>query len=499
MSKRGDNMAWQDVLKNITDESYNSGNSGLYDSETARANKVIAERKAQGLDVSAQLKYLQQLNEANMTGQVKREAYSSGADPNNIDMGYVQARAAGTQQQYVNNVLGNNVPAQTAQSVQFQPRVQSQSNAQPNAQPSQSTYAPPDFSGQVKNIYDPLITSNLANLKAAYDKARGNISAQTPLIQQQARSARTANETDYIKSLPELYRAMEAAGQRGGQNITGNIALQTTRGQNLGQINQTEMNNLAALQKAIADLNAEQPLKEQSVEQQLRSEQAQALMDAQKYGMDYALRMADLTGNVEVAPGVSVPTLQAQRYLSDDAYRNRAFDYGVSQDALNRSDTLTQRNIDNAYRQGVFDYQRSRDAVADTQWQQQMKLDLRRQSFNEAQQSIENSLAQKRISQDEANQALQWAKFNADQDPNSVDNQLKRQTLDINAQAKADSTLNNTIQRLDSLYTYKDVTGQTVRNSNYSDAQLRAAIIGLGLDDNQTDALLLRYGLPINQ
>jgi hypothetical protein len=361
------------------------------------------------------------------------------------------------------------------------------------------TYKTPDFSSQINNKYSSLISSNLANLKAAYDKSRSDVNAQIPGIQQDARAARTSNETDYMKSLPDLYRAMEAAGQKGGENITGNIALQTTRGQNLGGINQTEMNNLAALQKTIADLNAEQPLKEQSVQQQLKSEQEQALMDAQKYGLDYGLRMADLTGKVNVAPGVEMPTMEAQRMLSDDAYRNKAFDYGVSQDTLNRTDMLSQQNLDNLYRSQVFDYNKSRDTVSDSQWQQTMGLNLRQQTFSEAQQKIENALAQKRISQDDASQALQWAKFNAEQDPNSIDNQLKKQTIDINAQSKADSTLNNTIQRLDSLYTYKDsVTDQVKRNPNYSDAQLRAAIIGLNLLDEQTDALLLRYGLPIN-
>jgi hypothetical protein len=134
---------------------------------------------------------------------------------------------------------------------------------------------------------------------------------------------------------------MEAAGQRGGENVTGNIALQTTRGANLGGINQTEMNNLAALQKAIADLNAEQPLKEQSVQQQLQSEQAQALMDAQKYGLDYAMKMADLTGNVEVAPGVSMPTLQAQQYQS-----NRALQEAGLTGTYNGQQTMQSKQFD---------------------------------------------------------------------------------------------------------------------------------------------------------
>jgi hypothetical protein len=466
-----DNMAtWQDTLKKIQQEALNSGgnSSATYNSELARANKVLAERKAQGLDTSSQETYLKQLNQSYNTGKLQGQASAVGANPNNIDMGYVQAMSSNTVPQYVDNVLSGKVtpqPSGVSQSsnvVSAQGVIPSATKAysapvatqpvQATAQPTQTAYKAPDFTKQVNDIYNPLISSNLASLKAAYDKARSDITAQTPQIQQDARTARTSNETDYIKSLPELYRAMEAAGQKGGQNITGNIALQTTRGQNLGQINQTEMNNLAALQKAIADLNAEQPLKEQSVQQQLQSDQAKALMDANQYGLDYALKMADLTGNVEVSPGVSVPTLQAQQYLTNKALQEAgltgtyngqstlAAQQQASNQAMNEASltgtykgqqTLAakQQELDNLYRQQTFDYTKSRDAVSDTQWQQTMNLNLRQQSFNEAQQKIENALSQKRISQEDASQALQWAKYNAEKDPTSLDNQIKSAQL----------------------------------------------------------------------
>jgi hypothetical protein len=487
-------MAWQDILKQIEQEAYGSGGnkSATYDSELARANKVLAERKAAGLDTSGQETYLNQLKTSYNTGAVKGQAYAAGANPNNISPGYVQAVSAGTQQQYTDKLLGTVQKKQTA------------GTSTTGTGYEAPVYEAPDFTKQVNNIYNPMISSNLANLKAAYDKARSDVNAQIPGIQQDARQARTLNETDYIKSLPDLYRAMEAAGQKGGENITGNIALQTTRGANLGGINQTEMTNLAALQKAIADLNAEQPLKEQSVRQDLQSQQAQALMDAQKYGLDYALKMADLTGNVEVSPGVSMPTLQAQQYQSNKALQEAGLTglYNGQQTLAAQQQALAakQQDLDNLYRSQVFDYNVSRDTVADTQWQKTMNLNLRQQSFSEAQASIQNALSQQRISQEDASQALQWAKFNAESDPNSLDNQIKKSQLDLNTYSKSNAVLNDTTQRLDSMYLTKDsITGDMKRNANFSDAQLRSAIIALNLPDDQTDALLSRYGLPINQ
>jgi uncharacterized membrane protein YccC len=159
-----------------------------------------------------------------------------------------------------------------------------------------------------------------------------------------------------------------------------------------------------------------------------------------------------------------------------------------------------QQDLDNLYRSQVFDYNKSRDTVSDTQWQKTMNLNLRQQSFSEAQQNIQNALSQQRISQEDASQALQWAKFNADSDPNSFDNKLKQSQLDLNTYSKSSAVLNDAIQRLDSMYLTKDsITGAQSRNVNFSDAQLRSAIIALNLPDDQTDALLSRYGLPINQ
>ena len=56
-------------------------------------------------------------------------------------------------------------------------------------------------------------------------------------------------------------------------------------------------------------------------------------------------------------------------------------------------------------------------------------LNLRQQSFQEAQAQIDNAIKRGQLSVSQGNLALQQAKFYADNDPNSIDNQIKQQQL----------------------------------------------------------------------
>jgi hypothetical protein len=252
-------------------------------------------------------------------------------------------------------------------------------------------YTPTDYTSQVNGIFDPMIASNLASLKSAYDKARSDINAQIPGVQQNARQARTSNESDYYtKSLPELYRAMEATGQRGGENVTGNIAANTVRGSNLGQINTTEMNNLAALQKAIADLNAEQPLKETEIQQKSIAEKARMLAE-----LNNAEKIRYEGYNREDARNAVLDTRYNTEYKDEKAYRasrdaildKRYTDettYSQERDRIRDSFEKEQfdwqkeqADLDRDWDKGQFDYQKARDLVTDERYSKEwnQKLD----------------------------------------------------------------------------------------------------------------------------
>lgn len=367
----------------------------------------------------------------------------------------------------------------------------------------------PSIMDQINALNQAKQAQAIANLGKARDTQLSNLSGEEASIKPMYYDKRNTTAASNIMGRRTLAEELAARGEtRSGvadqANINANMSLQGETGL-LNRQEAADISDIArrrtgvqnayesdvasaranleavAMQNLIDQYNADRQFKLQESGVTGTYNGGQTL-DALNANRNFALNQAGVTGTYN-----GIPTLTAQ---------NQTFNQNMATQQYNQ--TVNQQKLDNLYRQQTFDYQKSRDAVSDNQWQQSMNLNLRQQSFDEAQQKISNALSQKRISQEDASQALQWARFNAEQDPNSLDNQLKKANLDANTYAKETAALNDTIQRLDSLYTYKDASGVPTRNPNYTDAQLRNAIIGLNLSDNQTDTLLLRYGLPIN-
>jgi hypothetical protein len=126
-----------------------------------------------------------------------------------------------------------------------------------------------DFYGdQIDTIDDyaeRLKSDRLASLRSAYDQNRTDLYAQKPMIQQEASGMRNATDTSYYQSLPELYKAMESGGQRGGENITGMVGLNTVRGQGMNNANLYETNNLRNIENAVTSLGSQQTQAEADV------------------------------------------------------------------------------------------------------------------------------------------------------------------------------------------------------------------------------------------
>lgn len=265
-------------------------------------------------------------------------------------------------------------------------------------------------------------------------------------------------------AMPEIYRNV------GLQNTLGGLKRDEAAARSDIERRRTGIQNAYQSDLAAAEAGAD-------------SDMLRMLIDQYNADRQYGLQEAGLTGQ-----------LGGQQTL---AARGQEFDQALA--VRNALAQEKQQELDNLYRQDVFDYNKSRDAVADTQWQQAMNLDLRKQSFTEAQKQIENSLAQRRITNDEAQQAIQWAKWEAEQDPDSLDNQIKRQTLENNDYLMGQQELNQAISQIDNLYTYEDPLTGAIQVNPETKQQLRNYILGLNLPDEQTDQLLLRYGLPINE
>lgn len=106
---------------------------------------------------------------------------------------------------------------------------------------------------------------------------------------------------------------------------------------------------------------------------------------------------------------------------------------------------------------------------------------------------------------DQGNRQLDIAQQNANSDAAyksgmlSIDQQNANTDAAKVAQESGSLKMNDLIQRLNGMYTVKDPVEGTTSVPEGAKAQLRAAIIGQGLPDNDTDKLLLYYGLPINK
>jgi hypothetical protein len=390
-------MAYQDTLKKIQNEAYSSGGkSSTYDSEVARANRVIAERKAAGQDTSAQTKYLNELKTSYNTGKVKGEAYSVGADPNNIDSNYVSAVSSGTTKAYMDNLKKSKVASGAAKTAQL-------------IQPEYSIQ--PDILDQIERVKNNRIKARQAALLGLRDKTKTGLESERKTIAPQYYGLRNQESSASQLRAKKLSDMMAekgySEGMQGQQQIASNVALQG----NLGTLKRQEQGAYDDIErrKTEADIAYESGL-------------TQAEADADTTAAEQ--RLAELA------------TLRNYGREDTQNAQQLALQQAGLTGLYNGQETLAarQQNLDNLYRSQVFDYNKSRDTVADTQWQQTMGLNLRQQSFTEAQQKIENALSQRRISQEDASQALQWAKFNADSDPNSLDNQIKKIQLS-NAQS----------------------------------------------------------------
>jgi hypothetical protein len=261
------------------------------------------------------------------------------------------------------------------------------------------------------------MAAQAAAIQAARDRQVSDYNSQIAAAPQQYQPLR--NEASYAgaKNLQAAKEVMAAQGlQNSGDNVSAQIQTNTATQNNINALNQDEQNLVNQLKKAIADANSAADVQTLQSNADINAQKLQALLNQTNADRSYGLDVAGLTGTFN-----GQRTLAGQQLDTQNQQCNKQFGYQQQRDKVQ----------DNQWQQS-FNYQKQRDTVKDTQWQKEMNLNLRQQSFAEAQAKIENALAQKRINMEGASQALQWAKFNADNDPNSLDNQLKRQELNYN-------------------------------------------------------------------
>ncbi len=239
----------------------------------------------------------------------------------------------------------------------------------------------------------------LNNLRAAFDQSENEYNAQKPIIRQEAAGMRNRVDTGYHQSLPELYRAMEKGGQRGGENITGMVGLNTIRQEGQNQANLYETNELRNIENAILGLGTQRAQAEaegaMGINADVFSSKLSALKDAMAqttsdrntaksdfentigaFGNDYQAEINRLTqlmntGQVNDTDGVSIAykinALNRERNAKKAAQDAAAYEAGQDAEAnalawarLNRtggsgttSDSISYDEAFTLYQQGI--------------------------------------------------------------------------------------------------------------------------------------------------
>lgn len=325
----------------------------------------------------------------------------------------------------------------------------------------------------------------IAALGRARDTQLTNLAGEEAGIKPMYYDKRNATAASNMMGRRSLAEELASRGETNSgvadqANINANMSLQSET----GLLNRQESADIADIARRRTGVQNAYESDVANARAGLEAAAMQALIDQYNADRLFKLNEAGLTG-----------TYNGGQTL---AAKNQEFNQNLSSKQFDREGE--QMKLDNLYRDKVFNYEKSRDAVADSQWQQAMNLDLRKQTFQETQAGIENALSQRRITRDEAEQALQWAKFNAEQDENSLDNQLKRAQIDgLNGKTNTNTTatVDDYASTINSLYVIRPSAANEYQSS-IDTAGIKAYIdrlIAAGVDDAIIDSLAARYGI----
>jgi hypothetical protein len=328
------------------------------------------------------------------------------------------------------------------------------------------------------------MAAQAAAIQAARDRQVSDYNSQIAAAPQQYQPLR--NEASYAgaKNLQAAKEVMAAQGlQNSGDNVSAQIQTNTATQNNINALNQDEQNLVNQLKKAISDANSAADVQTLQSNADINAQKLQSLLNQTNADRSYGLDVAGLTGTFN-----NQRTLAGQQLDTQNQQWKQQFNYQQNRD-----------KVDDSHWQQTFDHQKQRDSVADTQWQKEMNLNLRQQSFTEAQAKIENALAQKRINMEGASQALQWAKFNADNDPNSWDNKLKRQEFDYNNNKMAEDKISGFTTSIENQFAKPSYDSLGQKSGSYYDyAGIKKYIDGLissGVSKDIVNSLASRYGI----
>lgn len=345
--------------------------------------------------------------------------------------------------------------------------------------------------------------TNVRPLKDMQTSLQGQLKAQTDLYNQQAADQAAkirqaiasqtqqgeATKTDYTNQMNTAIGTLNTERAK----IPGQTTTLNNTASSSGMVNAQHIRNALSQMGLLqsGESGSQQLLNDTNTSNQVNANNLQGQDLNAQYGNKVATAQTDLASKVKaINDAISLAQAQGDEnslaVLKDaqakiaSAGAQSAVDYNnwaykTGQDAT--QNRMTQQQIDAKAIQAAIDntYNQSQADLKARQWQDSFTAD---NAYKNATLASDNSYKQGELGVARQNANTNSSKVNQD-----------------NSSLK----MNDMIQRLNSLYTVKDSSNGTITVNPDTKPQLRAAIIGQGVSDAETDRMLLYYGLPVNK
>jgi hypothetical protein len=285
-----------------------------------------------------------------------------------------------------------------------------------------------DIQEKIKELAEAKKRATIAKLDKSRSQALSTLASEEAKIQPMYYDKRNDVSTQSKINAKNFAEYYASTGQnKAGINTQAKIANQASLQRGIGDLKQAEADAFADIEKRRTNINNTYEADVASANagydaQLLQSAVNQMNLDRQyklsqeKFNTNKAIQEAGLTGYYD-----GNQTLQSKKLNSDEDYRQKTLEMSQSQQQF--SQNMATKQFEETIRQ---------NNIKQSNWQQQF-------SYEQAQDKINNMYKQGQLSIQQRNVALQEAKFASDNDPNSIDNQLKQAKLESTKQDKVAS------------------------------------------------------------
>jgi hypothetical protein len=285
-----------------------------------------------------------------------------------------------------------------------------------------------DIQEKIKELAEAKKRATIAKLDKSRSQALSTLASEEAKIQPMYYDKRNDVSTQSKINAKNFAEYYASTGQnKAGINTQAKIANQASLQRGIGDLKQAEADAFADIEKRRTNINNTYEADVASANagydaQLLQSAVNQMNLDRQyklsqeKFNTNKAIQEAGLTGYYD-----GNQTLQSKKLNSDEDYRQKTLEMSQSQQQF--SQNMATKQFEETIRQ---------NNIKQSNWQQQF-------SYEQAQDKINNMYKQGQLSIQQRNVALQEAKFASDNDPNSIDNQLKQAKLKTMSQDKVAS------------------------------------------------------------